>query len=326
MRSKGLGGTDIAALAGLNPWKGPMDVYLEKLGLVDSEPDNEAMYWGKALEPVLAKRYKKEKGIEIEIPDPQTLPFVKMPPEMTWITGSPDAVYSITRFEQTDFGAWMNCEGGVDFKTTGRRQDYGDPGTDQVPDWVACQCQWYCGLTGAKWWDVAVLFFAPRREFAIYHLERNQEIIDQLTEIGREFWEGHVIPQVPPPIDGSAGSKRFLDLTYPQDRGEMLAATGYIQSLVDFLKNTRDRLKEAEEEKLFLENRLKNIIQDAAGIQGDGWKVTWKKTRDRKEIDWEGIAEHIANMQNIPLDPYISGHTITKRGPRVFRLWVKEEK
>lgn len=65
MRTKGIGGTDIGAIIGVNPWKGPMDVYLEKIGITEPQEDNEAMWWGREMEPTLAKRYAKEKNIEI---------------------------------------------------------------------------------------------------------------------------------------------------------------------------------------------------------------------------------------------------------------------
>ena len=48
LRRQGIGGSDAAAIMGLNPWKTPMDIWLEKTGefLDDEEPENEKMYWG----------------------------------------------------------------------------------------------------------------------------------------------------------------------------------------------------------------------------------------------------------------------------------------
>ena len=48
-RKKGLGGSDIAAIMGISPWKTPMDVYLEKTTEVQ-DIDNEALKRGRRAE------------------------------------------------------------------------------------------------------------------------------------------------------------------------------------------------------------------------------------------------------------------------------------
>jgi len=44
-RRKGIGGSDVAAIAGLNPWKTPLQVWKEKV-LGDTVEENAAMRWG----------------------------------------------------------------------------------------------------------------------------------------------------------------------------------------------------------------------------------------------------------------------------------------
>lgn len=85
MRSKGIGGTDIAAIVGLNPWKSPIDVYMEKTGLVEPIPDNENLYWGRELEPAVLRRYAKETGYVLRPGDP-------IQGAEPWILGTPDAL------------------------------------------------------------------------------------------------------------------------------------------------------------------------------------------------------------------------------------------
>ena len=57
-RLSGLGGSDAAAIAGENPYKSALQVYMEKVGLHKVE-ETEAMYWGTAIEPAIRTRYEK---------------------------------------------------------------------------------------------------------------------------------------------------------------------------------------------------------------------------------------------------------------------------
>jgi putative phage-type endonuclease len=313
-RLKGIGGTDIAAILGLNPWKSPMDVYLEKTGLVDGPEENEAMFWGKELEELVLRRYQRDTGHYLS----------HAPPMMhlihPWYVGSPDAL------AKNGDGAL----GVVDAKTTGRRDDYGEPGTDEVPDIVACQMAWYCGLIDAQWADVAVLFLSPRRQFAIYHLPRNQEIIDNLIEAGREFWEGHVIPRIPPPLDASGGPKLYLNLTYPQDRGDIIPATIAGANYLSRLQAVKEIIAEAEKEKAVAEAHIKALIGDAQGILSREWKATWKKNKDSLVTDWEKAYTDLFFYAkdrglNLNKDDFEGKHTTIKPGPRVLRVTAVKE-
>lgn len=57
-RRTGITSTDIAAICGLNPYKSPMAVYLDKIGKPLEVEQTEGMFWGLALEPLLLQRYE----------------------------------------------------------------------------------------------------------------------------------------------------------------------------------------------------------------------------------------------------------------------------
>jgi hypothetical protein len=59
-RRKGIGGSDAAAVAGLSRYRTPIQVYMEKLGLIDPPEENEAMYWGKKLEDLVAEEFSQK--------------------------------------------------------------------------------------------------------------------------------------------------------------------------------------------------------------------------------------------------------------------------
>lgn len=316
-RNKGLGGTDIGCVIGVNPWRTAMDVYLDKLGITEPQADNEAMYWGREMEPVLAKRYQKETGIELYIPDSSDLPIHHW--ENSWYLGSPDALIGSSPVENKDGSRTYTVTGGVDFKTTGRREGWGAPGSDEVPEWIHTQADWYMGLTGAEWWDIAVLFFSPRREFSIYRIPRNQELIDNLIEAGREFWENHVIPRIPPPIDASEGSKKLLNHLYPRDTEDLFAADEKAELEAEWIQTFETQRDDAIKALTYHQNKLKEIIGNHVGVVTSLGKVLWKRSRDREIINWQGIAEELSASSDL-----IKKHSRIQPGSRSFRtFWRK---
>ena len=67
-RMSGLGGSDIAAILGVSPYKTAVDVWLEKTGRAvnDNIGNENAVYWGNVLEDVVAKEYSKRNGVKIQ--------------------------------------------------------------------------------------------------------------------------------------------------------------------------------------------------------------------------------------------------------------------
>ena len=57
-RQKGIGGSDAGAILGVNKWKTPFQVYLDKTEPITEEQEqHEAAYWGNQLEDMVAKEF-----------------------------------------------------------------------------------------------------------------------------------------------------------------------------------------------------------------------------------------------------------------------------
>ena len=67
-RRKGIGGSDVAALLGISPWRTARDLYYDKLNIAAVE-DNEnnwvALEMGHLLEPLVAKIFQHRTGYKI---------------------------------------------------------------------------------------------------------------------------------------------------------------------------------------------------------------------------------------------------------------------
>lgn len=65
-RKNGIGGSDVSAIAGLNKWKSPVGVYLDKIGASpDEDSAGEAAYWGNVMEDVVAQEFSIRTGLRV---------------------------------------------------------------------------------------------------------------------------------------------------------------------------------------------------------------------------------------------------------------------
>lgn len=274
-RMSGLGGSDIAAVLGLSPFRNhtPMSVYLSKVGLADDFPETDAMYWGKEQEALVAKRFSRDTGERLIHPQNCLYRSEAFP----WMIGTPDRLL---------FGK----KEGLEIKTAGYpfRSFWGEPGSDEIPEYYLTQCVWYMALTGYERWHVAVLIGG--NDYRTYVVEKNPELESILIEQARAFWENCVMAENPPRLDGSDSTKTYLRKRYPKDDGEMKLATVEIDSLAEELAVLNFEISERDQRASEIKNLMQEYIGPASGVKGMGWKATWKKAKDTKVINWEAIA------------------------------------
>ena len=65
-RKNGIGGSDVSALLGISKWKSALELWLDKTGQAeDLEADNEAMEWGRIMEPVIRSHFQSVTGKKV---------------------------------------------------------------------------------------------------------------------------------------------------------------------------------------------------------------------------------------------------------------------
>ena len=64
-RRTGIGGSDAAAVIGLNPYRSTIELYADKMGMMPEKEDNEAMRLGRDLEQYVADRFCEETGKKV---------------------------------------------------------------------------------------------------------------------------------------------------------------------------------------------------------------------------------------------------------------------
>ena len=65
-RRSGIGGSDVAAILGLNRYKSALDIYNDKISTEEpKEQQSESAYFGTILEDVVAKEFSKRTGLKV---------------------------------------------------------------------------------------------------------------------------------------------------------------------------------------------------------------------------------------------------------------------
>lgn len=179
-RRKYLGASDVPAVLGVSPWKSASDVYYNKTAEFESqEKTNHAIQAGNLLEPAVLDFAEQHVG---KIRRNQ----FRVHPTVPWASATLDAI-CLDRLRE-----------GVEAKTTGNSDHWGEEGTDQIPIYYLAQTQWQMFVTGFQVMHVPVLMPDFTLRFKMYTVERDPELIDSIVARCTAFWANNVAKKVPP--------------------------------------------------------------------------------------------------------------------------------
>ena len=192
-RRKGIGGSDAAAIVGLNKWSSPYTVYADKLGLVPPKEDNEAMRLGRFLESYIAQRFCEETNKRVK--------------NCNYILINEDYPFALANVDRMVIGenAGLECKSTSELNLKRFRGG-------EYPENYYVQCVHYMAATGAERWYLAVLI--GNKELKIFTIERDAQEITALMEAERMFWTDHVVAETPPPVDGTEPTSKTLKVIY----------------------------------------------------------------------------------------------------------------
>lgn len=178
-----VGGSDIATILGLNPYKTAEELRLEILGRLPGFEGNDATEAGNIFEPAIADYYSHLTGRKLRRSN-----ITRVRPEYPWLTGHIDRDVVGERV-------------GLEIKNVHWRMapKWGKPGTDEVPDYYLPQPHTYMFLWDYPEWDVAAYFGGS--DLRIFTVHRDPEWDEIIIDASRQFWEVNVLQDVPCDID-----------------------------------------------------------------------------------------------------------------------------
>lgn len=255
LRKNGIGGSDAAAVCGLNPYSSPMKVFIDKTNEDIAEEDNESMRQGRDLEDYVAQRFTEATGIKVR--------------RSNYMYKSNKYPFMFADVDRLLVG----CDAGLECKTASAysADQWSD---DTIPVHYYIQCQHYMAVTNKKEWYIAVLIMG--KEFKYKKIERDEELIRGLIILEEVFWKNHVLTGSMPNPDGSEACDEMLAEYYKRSKTD-----SKIQ-LVGFDEKLRRRreldelIKKMETEKNEIDQNLKIYLGEHEIAENDIYRVSWK--------------------------------------------------
>ena len=269
-RSQGLGGSDAPAVAGVDPYRSAVQVYLEKTGQLapDDLGDVEAVHWGNVLEDVVAQEFSRRTGLKVRR-DNRCFYHDDYPELLAHIDRRVDGENAILEIKTTSHFAG---------------QDWGEPGTDEVPARVLLQGVHYMAVLGVERVYFPVLIGG--QDFRIYQADRHDRLVARLVERERAFWADHVQAQDPPDPESGAD----VDLIAPWDNGEALVADDTTSAALARYREARDRRLAAEKEEAVAKDELKTALGAAAYlVDPHGQTLATFKAHTQNRLDQKAL-------------------------------------
>ena len=286
VRRSRVGASEVAAIVGLDPYRTPLDIWLDKLGMKEPRPESQAAQLGLAFEPVLVNLYLGSlvlaPGTEVHQHGDGRTSIVR---PNTNHACTPDRL-----FEAQGSEPW-----GLELKMRNWRDAHrwGETGTADVPEEVAIQCQWSMYVTDRPRWDVTALIGG--NDLRVYTLTRDPALIDALRHGVEVFWTKHVVPRVEPPMDGSEAANAYLKRFPHRDHEMLTVSDAALDEAAEKLTAAKAHLKVAEKVQAEAEQAMKLAIGEHEGLVSPaGWRATWKATKSSMKVDWEEVAQALA--------------------------------
>lgn len=184
-RRQFIGSSDVAAIFGVDPWQTAYDVWASKVWGLD-EKSAEALSLGNRLESALAAELAERLGEERFFTDPPTM----LHPDHNFMGVNLDVI-----FDRKDFFGEIKTSGLAHYTPTAYTE-WGDPGTDQVPDHILCQVTYQMLVTGLKTCFIGALLAG--RGFNVFKVDYSPAFGDKIEKAVTRFWTWNVLCQVAP--------------------------------------------------------------------------------------------------------------------------------
>lgn len=273
-RRKLIGGSDVAAILGLSPFRTAYQVYQEKRKEVEDWKGNEATDWGSRLEPAIRQWYSDTTGRSVKVPDK-----LLVHPKYPFMGASLDGF--------TDDGRV------VEIKTARSGKNWGEPETNQIPDYYAVQVHHYMTITGFHVADIPVSIAGGSP--SLYVVEADKEISEMIIEACAKFWERVQAGNPPDPVTYADAVARFGKI---KTEGSLIASGNAILDILQ-IKNVRDDIKKLEEREEYLKGNLITYLGESGDTlvnESGETLLTYKLTSGRKTFDSKAFEKDHPNL------------------------------
>lgn len=271
-RKKGIGGSDASTIVGLNKYSSLFSLYCDKKGILPAVEDNEAMKQGRELEDYVARRFIEETGKKVRNKNAIIL------------HNEFDYIYANIDRDIIGENAGLECKTTTSLNLKAFKNG-------EFPANYYVQCMHYMAVTGAEKWYLAVLIFGT--EFKVFEIKRDEEEINALITAEKDFWNNHILADIPPATDGSKATKNALNFMYDDVSDNEIELD--LDAELKRLETFKFAKKEIEKSILEIENIIKFKIGSNSRVVSTNHIVTYK-TQFKNTVDKKRLFAENSNL------------------------------
>ena len=271
-RTKGIGGSDVSVIAGINSHRSVYQLWKEKTGQTEpEEEENDYTHFGTVLEPIVKKEFTARTGLKV-----RAKKMILQSSEYPFMLADLDGVIKedgkMCIFEAKTASAY--------------KQEIWEKG---VPEAYILQVQHYMAVTGAEKAYVAALVGGNR--FYRYEVLRDDALIEKIIAMEWDFWMNHVENVQEPSPDGPPATGDYLNALYGESNGNIIELPAEALTAFEQYDDISRRMDELKTEKEAVCNQFKNYLKENETGMIGGRRVSWKQiqttTFDKKRLEQE---------------------------------------
>ena len=292
-----IGGSDVGAVFGVNPWVTPLELWRVKAGLdmPDEETNSDQKEMGKLLEPIVAHWYGRKTGNTV-------IPDTGLYQHRYWGWALANLDY---RFETLD-----GLKGILECKTTTyyKASEWED---DCIPYYYELQGRFYMAVMDLDVCDICCMWGNnPERDIVVRRIHRDRTIEAIIFTELRAFIDSLKANQ-PPSMEGVAATQALealakiyaktartdsmdLPLNFEAPLRRISALQGEVR---DLKKQINEKEKEVDELSVQIAETLKDNQYGQLSIAGERFLVDYR-TRTMRRADIEKLKKQYASVYN----------------------------
>jgi putative phage-type endonuclease len=293
LRRPTIGGSDLAALAGLSKYASPFSVWATKLGKIDPDPGNEATAIGQELELSVARMFaKREQRAVVQWPvSLRSLKHEFASANLDFLIVQPSEMFPVgevtLREDESpppNIEAILECKTGAIASPGSPHLWLQGPTGESIPEGYQLQGMWYLGVTGLDRVEFAALIGGYG--LLVRSLFRDEEMIEDLFSVAADFYQLLITETAPEP-DGSNATAEAIQSLYPVHTPDKLVEGGEaLREAWESHQAAKAAVEIAKSIAVEARARVITILGDAeAGlVDGVQW-MTYRNNRASEKFD-----------------------------------------
>lgn len=291
-RRQGIGGSDVAGIMGISPFRTTRDVYYDKLNIapVEEEPENwVALEVGNLLENLVAKIFHKKSGFEIyQVKKMFRHPkYLFMLADVDYFVRLPDGTTAILEIKTTNYNA---------------TDHWWQDGRETVPVYYEVQGRHYMAVMDADRVFFCCLYGNTEDEVIIREIKRDMGYEQEMIYLEQCFWENHVLAKDPPPYteDGAQIMESVQRYCGPADTKAPVLELGtdMTETLMYYLRLQEEK-KKAEKRSEELEKELQRMKAILIAEMGTSCTAQCRKDGFRYTVTYNPVRKAGVDKNNL---------------------------